>query len=633
MPLTTTQENDFNQEFNDALTAVSTSNWSQAELHFDKAYQLLNVNCPEIPMEGNSLKHILFLFKCISQFKNGKQAAAVDEYFKKTGLLYSKKYNSVPPYFYYLYLTQLLRTHPWVQLKFTPKNLEAIFAKSFRFAGVDFAKDLWSKIKSLHDEDKSYYKSHLTHDKLNLPAYLDFILAANDAYARGNTTADSSLPGCPHAASADGTASLKSLGWELIDTATTIPSYKPDEYFGKVYIDKKRKTVLIAHKGTNFSCMNDLEQDHQVFRRQIPEKYLKSANELLDKAKTYLTTQGLNDYRIFTTGHSLGGALAELIACQHMIPTVTFDSPGIEQIIENHADRFKVTDPKHAPVTGVLSLNNIINTCNGHVGRTLHIGKTRKSSYALPIPNVTIFSILKELLKEGTRTTLRYGTFFVFMSESNFNNLSKAVVNAVDGYFYTTETHTLDLFVRYFTQDYPYFLPDGLATVLVWPNGIQDGTTEPKVISHRERIIPLSFLPPKMQIILQNADKVIADPNFPLGYDTLKEMLEAVSLTDENGGEIHNKDHIMLKGQLTIDEFRLYLWDYFDDPRHKILQTFFDACISKYKSLKALTVVPTSALLRWLNPVVGYGVPLVGVGLVTKAIVDDLSQKSRCTLV
>lgn len=178
MPLTNVQENDFNQDFNDALTEVSTSNWSQAELHFDKVYQLLTLNCPEIPMEGNSLKHILFLFKCISQFKNGKQVAAVDEYFKKTGLLYSKKYNSVPPYFYYLYLTQLLRTYPWIQLKFTPKNLEGIFSKSFRFAGVDFAKEMANKIKSFHDDDKSYYKPHLTHEKLELPAYLDFILAA-----------------------------------------------------------------------------------------------------------------------------------------------------------------------------------------------------------------------------------------------------------------------------------------------------------------------------------------------------------------------------------------------------------------------------------------------------------------------
>lgn len=418
------------------------------------------------------------------------------------------------------------------------------------------------------------------------------------------------------------------MRWELIDTATTIPSYKQDEYFGKVYIDRKRKMVLIAHKGTKFSCMNDLEQDHEIFRRQIPEKYLKQANELLDKTKTYLASQGLNDYRIFTTGHSLGGALAELLACQHMIPTVTFDSPGIEQIIENHQDRFKVSDPKHAPVTCVLSLNNIINTCNGHVGRTLHIGKTRKSSYVLPIPNITIFSILKELLKEGSRTTLR-NTLFIFMSDSNFNNLSQGVVNAVGGYFYTTETHTIDLFVRYFTHDYPYFQPSGLATVIAWPNGIQDGTTVPEVKSYRERIIPLSFLPPKMQVILKRADQVIINPNFPVGYDTLKEMLEALSLTDENGGEIHNKDHIMLKGQLTIDELRLYLWDYFEDPRHKNLQTFFDSYISKYKSLK----VPTSTLLRWLNTIVPYGVPIVGLGLITKAAIDDLSQKKKCTIV
>lgn len=94
--------------------------------------------------------------------------------------------------------------------------------------------------------------------------------------------------------------------------------------------------------------------------------------QAVDKIK-----QSFPQYTISITGHSLGGATAEILAARVALAAVTFDSPGTQGIIDrDHQDRHYTYDPKQ--FISFMSAPNIINCCHPHVG----------TCYRLYIPHV-----------------------------------------------------------------------------------------------------------------------------------------------------------------------------------------------------------------------------------------------------
>ena len=81
---------------------------------------------------------------------------------------------------------------------------------------------------------------------------------------------------------------------------------------GSVFKNKKEKVLIIAYRGTDFSHKNDWIFTNFLLGMQVIPDALTCAVWLYEKVAT---DPNLKDYEIHVTGHSMGGALAQYIAC------------------------------------------------------------------------------------------------------------------------------------------------------------------------------------------------------------------------------------------------------------------------------------------------------------------------------
>ncbi|KKB96164.1 hypothetical protein SZ25_00747 [Candidatus Arcanobacter lacustris] len=101
-------------------------------------------------------------------------------------------------------------------------------------------------------------------------------------------------------------------------------------YFGAAF--KNGNTVVIAHRGTN--SFSDLDDDHALFvGKKLPDQ-IKKAEHFTNKIRA----QYGNDVEIIHTGHSLGGAVAQVMALMTNTRGVSFDNPGIKWIVPEGID-------------------------------------------------------------------------------------------------------------------------------------------------------------------------------------------------------------------------------------------------------------------------------------------------------
>jgi len=158
-------------------------------------------------------------------------------------------------------------------------------------------------------------------------------------------------------------------GWKKLpqDSRHHLPQ---SSYYGAVYVHEERKQLVFAHRGT--SGIKDLVEDFAIFLGQAPEyvdQALRFVNQVLSdpKYKTYTKIQ---------TGHSLGALIAEVIAtAEPDMYAVTFDSPGALHSLRDYLIQKRgvqnvaqVLAARKAPVTGLLSYPNAINTCQPQLG-------------------------------------------------------------------------------------------------------------------------------------------------------------------------------------------------------------------------------------------------------------------------
>lgn len=81
---------------------------------------------------------------------------------------------------------------------------------------------------------------------------------------------------------------------------------------GSVFKNKRRKVLIIAYRGTDFSHKNDWIFTNLLLGMQVVPDALTCAVWFYEKVAT---DPDLKDYEIHVTGHSMGGALAQYIAC------------------------------------------------------------------------------------------------------------------------------------------------------------------------------------------------------------------------------------------------------------------------------------------------------------------------------
>ncbi len=165
-------------------------------------------------------------------------------------------------------------------------------------------------------------------------------------------------------------------GWERIDISDTDESW--DGFFGAAY--RRGNHVVVAIRGTNdfdnpqhdtFSAISrfipDLFNDFMLAIGKLPPQFL-SAKSYFDKIASNLKEHET----ISLTGHSLGGAISQLIAVKENVRAMVFDSPGVQELlpsvsIEYDRERFEQL------ITIINSSPNIINMCNKHIVNPIRI--------------------------------------------------------------------------------------------------------------------------------------------------------------------------------------------------------------------------------------------------------------------
>ncbi|CAF0900679.1 unnamed protein product [Adineta steineri] len=189
------------------------------------------------------------------------------------------------------------------------------------------------------------------------PTHLEFAELSNIAYCKDRLTS------LPH--------------WSFIDEFNDTDK---TGYYSIAVQHNETKEMVIAHRGTTFDVNNaSLLADFDLFSLKIPEQF-QVAQQFTNKIRQQIDPKRI----LWHTGHSLGGAIAEFIVANETLFkqeslsfAVTFDSPGIRELLKDHRRRSKIEQslPKSNEfrVIGYLSVPNIVNTMGTHIGLTLRL--------------------------------------------------------------------------------------------------------------------------------------------------------------------------------------------------------------------------------------------------------------------
>lgn len=163
-------------------------------------------------------------------------------------------------------------------------------------------------------------------------------------------------------------------------------SLSKDGFFGAVYVNHRKQQVVLALQGSK-STNDIISCIHLVFntvdRQWVCAKLFgEKVHEKIAKDPV------LSKYRVSFTGHSLGAAQAEYLSIIHNEPAVTFESPGIYQLLPilipsvfstssgvtgYHNSLANLPDPSNFAVTSYMPRPNIINTAKRHIGQLIRI--------------------------------------------------------------------------------------------------------------------------------------------------------------------------------------------------------------------------------------------------------------------
>ena len=99
-------------------------------------------------------------------------------------------------------------------------------------------------------------------------------------------------------------------------------------YQGAAFQRNGTNEIVVANRGTEPTQYTDLRADLQMGLRQVPDQFYDAQNFLQQ------VMDANNGANVSITGHSLGGALSQLLGAETGLETVTFNPYGAKQLAE-----------------------------------------------------------------------------------------------------------------------------------------------------------------------------------------------------------------------------------------------------------------------------------------------------------
>jgi hypothetical protein len=131
---------------------------------------------------------------------------------------------------------------------------------------------------------------------------------------------------------------------------------------------RKDNEIIIAFRGTNDKA--DVITDLNFVFKEIPLVTPKFAREFYDKLKKMCA-----DCKFYFTGHSLGGAYAQLLCAQlvkenDIDKAITFNAPGMAYALD---DKNASKDLKYPNISNYVVMNDFVGNFKAHIGETYYI--------------------------------------------------------------------------------------------------------------------------------------------------------------------------------------------------------------------------------------------------------------------
>ncbi|BDA43836.1 hypothetical protein COCOBI_05-0150 [Coccomyxa sp. Obi] len=153
----------------------------------------------------------------------------------------------------------------------------------------------------------------------------------------------------------------------------------------------KGANMVKGQMKTNFQLSQDPDEDMQIVKDAVG--YVKDTLANLKKQKSNV------DWKLYTTGHSLGGFLATAVLVQldpEISRAVTFDSPGLPKFWRESAERMHDDGYWRERIMDYLTFPNPINTTLPHIG---HLVRLELQTHSKATPAHVIRCVLGTALR------------------------------------------------------------------------------------------------------------------------------------------------------------------------------------------------------------------------------------------
>ncbi len=193
-------------------------------------------------------------------------------------------------------------------------------------------------------------------------------------------------------------------GWELLEQINN-----KQTGYAAIAIKAPNGEIIISHRGTN--GLRDINDDIDLAQGEVPAQFQDADS---------FTKEVINEYgtEVTHTGHSLGGALAQLAAHKNGNSAVAFDPPGTAEVIQK-SDLFE-DEINHDQFQTLVVQNSVVSSVGTQIGNLTKIDLYDGDS------NPDLKDHVMDTLHTLTKKDIFDGSTNLTMNNHKMGNIQKA---------------------------------------------------------------------------------------------------------------------------------------------------------------------------------------------------------------